>query len=41
LEWLTGQELDESGVAHDLGPQDRELRREALDKLGGPPLEVR
>jgi WD40 repeat protein len=38
LEWATGQELDESGVAHELGPHDRELRLESLRKLGEPPL---
>jgi WD40 repeat protein len=36
LEWATGQELDESGVTHELGPHDRGLRREALRKIGDP-----
>jgi hypothetical protein len=38
LEWATGQELDGSGVAHDLPERERNQRREALDKLGGTPL---
>jgi WD40 repeat protein len=38
LEWATGQELDESGVAHDLSEHEREQRRDALDKLGIAPL---
>jgi WD40 repeat protein len=39
LEWATGQELDDSGAAHELGPHDREERREALRKQGGAPLD--
>jgi WD40 repeat protein len=41
LELLTGQELDESGVAHDLPARERERRREALHELGGAPPEWR
>ena len=40
LEWATGQQLDDSGVAHELRPDDRALRLRALAKLGGPPLKT-
>ena len=35
LEWLMGQELDESGLVHDLSTNQREQRREKLLRLGG------
>jgi WD domain, G-beta repeat len=39
LEWLTGQELDETGLGHDLSPGQRGRRREQLRRLGGAPSE--
>jgi WD40 repeat protein len=39
LESLTGQELDESGAAHELAPREREERRKHVRKLGGAPSE--
>ena len=39
LEWLTGQELDDSGLVHDLSTDQREQRLEELLRLGGSPSE--
>ncbi len=37
LEWLTGQELDETGLIHHLTAEAREQRLERLRQLGGSP----